>query len=251
MHKTHPKKSFCFGVRADRSAKQALKVIENVLRLTRASCVCSAYQAVPVTRRCLHTTAEWRAVVWMTPLWQGAALVAVLCVCAGAASASPGLSPAARAAPSSLRHSHPPLAPVQDCNATAVLAAALRQLRSDACRSGVSHGGSGGAPYAAAGGAVSRGPSTLLSLETLVAAMALAAVDQDASEQQLRAVLDAQWTNGMIPHLVYMRDDPAAFPPASFWRTNASSAAFPPPDVFATSSVPAFPLHATAVLHHL
>jgi len=71
--------------------------------------------------------------------------------------------------------------------------------------------------------------------------------DQQRAQTELETLFDAQWANGMLPHIVF---DPAVppgryFPGPDFWQSNRASAS---PQGMATSGITQPPLHAAAAL---
>ncbi len=71
--------------------------------------------------------------------------------------------------------------------------------------------------------------------------------DEARARQELVTLFDAQWSNGMVPHIVFNPDVPAGayFPGAEFWDVQRSSAA---PRGVATSGITQPPVHAAAAL---
>lgn len=78
-------------------------------------------------------------------------------------------------------------------------------------------------------------------------AIGLARVDQEAAQRELRSLFRGQWSNGMVPHIVF---DPHTqegyFPGPAFWSTARSPHASRRPP---TSGLVQPPIHATAVRH--
>lgn len=76
-------------------------------------------------------------------------------------------------------------------------------------------------------------------------AMAYAHFDQDRAQQEMLSLFDGQWSNGLLPQIVYHKDEGEYFPDPPFWNTNRSphSHQFP-----LTSGIVQPPIHATAVL---
>ena len=63
-------------------------------------------------------------------------------------------------------------------------------------------------------------------------ALGFAAFDQDRAWQEIETLFAAQWADGMVPHIVFHRDDPSYFPGPAVWatgRTPASSGITQPP----------------------
>lgn len=71
--------------------------------------------------------------------------------------------------------------------------------------------------------------------------------DQDRAQVELEHLFAGQWSNGMVPHIVFNPavPDDAYFPGPKFWRSDAADAS---PDDVATSGITQPPLHARAVL---
>jgi len=67
----------------------------------------------------------------------------------------------------------------------------------------------------------------------------------DRAATELTTLFDAQWTNGMVPHIVFAGDDPGYFPSGSVWRSNRSPHC---PRGISSSGICQPPVHATAVL---
>jgi hypothetical protein len=51
------------------------------------------------------------------------------------------------------------------------------------------------------------------------AAMGYACFDQARAWRELERLLDGQWPDGTVPHIVFHRDDPRYFPGPEIWRT--------------------------------
>lgn len=51
-------------------------------------------------------------------------------------------------------------------------------------------------------------------------ALGFATFDRDRAWQELNLLVEGQWPNGMIPHIIFRRDDPDYFPGPSVWRAN-------------------------------
>ncbi len=52
--------------------------------------------------------------------------------------------------------------------------------------------------------------------------------DRDRAWRELELLLEGQWQNGMIPSIIFRRDDPDYFPGPSIWQTQTASLAVPP-----------------------
>jgi hypothetical protein len=71
--------------------------------------------------------------------------------------------------------------------------------------------------------------------------------DQQRAQTELETLFDAQWANGMLPHIVFNPAVPPGsyFPGPDFWQSNRASGA---PQGIATSGITQPPLHAAAAL---
>ncbi len=54
-------------------------------------------------------------------------------------------------------------------------------------------------------------------------ALGFATFDRERAWRELELLLDGQWTNGMIPHILFRRDDPDYFPGPSVWQTSGGA----------------------------
>lgn len=54
-------------------------------------------------------------------------------------------------------------------------------------------------------------------------ALGFATFDRDRAWQELELLLEGQWANGMIPHIIFRRDDPDYFPGPSVWQTSGGA----------------------------
>lgn len=77
-------------------------------------------------------------------------------------------------------------------------------------------------------------------------AMGYAHYDQPRAEQELCSLFAGQWTNGLLPHIVFNPQATGYFPGPEVWRTTSNAAASQNPR---TSGIVQPPVHATAVLH--
>ncbi|MEB3211080.1 MAG: trehalase family glycosidase [Leptolyngbyaceae bacterium] len=80
-------------------------------------------------------------------------------------------------------------------------------------------------------------------------AMGLAHFDEGRAMQELRSLFNAQWSNGLVPHIVFHNWQPGDrfyFPGPDYWQTERSPFA---PEHVATSGIIQPPIHATAALH--
>lgn len=76
-------------------------------------------------------------------------------------------------------------------------------------------------------------------------AIGLVRVDQARAESELRSLFAGQWTNGLLPHIVFSGDR-EYFPGPDFWGTDG---AMPAPEHPRTSGIVQPPVHATAAWH--
>ncbi|MEM8925857.1 MAG: trehalase family glycosidase [Actinomycetota bacterium] len=67
----------------------------------------------------------------------------------------------------------------------------------------------------------------------------------DRAVLELETLFDAQWTNGMVPHIVFADNDPGYFPGGTYWRSEVSAHC---PQGVSSSGICQPPVHATAVL---
>ena len=77
-------------------------------------------------------------------------------------------------------------------------------------------------------------------------ALAYAHYDQPRAEEELRALFAAQWTNGLLPHIVFNPAASGYFPGPEVWCTHGLPHA---PADRSTSGIVQPPVHATAALH--
>jgi hypothetical protein len=71
--------------------------------------------------------------------------------------------------------------------------------------------------------------------------------DQGRAERELRSLFAGQWSNGLLPHIVFADGGGGAyFPGPEFWQTERSGDAPPSPR---TSGIVQPPIHATAAWH--
>ena len=71
--------------------------------------------------------------------------------------------------------------------------------------------------------------------------------DQERAQTELETLFGAQWTNGMLPHIVFSPAVPPGsyFPGPDFWQSHRASGS---PQSIATSGITQPPLHAAAAL---
>lgn len=60
--------------------------------------------------------------------------------------------------------------------------------------------------------------------DSALVALGLATFDRDRAWQEIETLMGAQWDNGMVPHIVFWRDDEGYFPGSNEWGTNHSPA---------------------------
>jgi mannosylglycerate hydrolase len=80
------------------------------------------------------------------------------------------------------------------------------------------------------------------SWDSACVAMGYASWDQARAEGELRSLFAGQWSNGLLPHIVFT-DGARYFPGPEFWQTERSSDA---PGLPRTSGIVQPPIHATA-----
>ena len=81
------------------------------------------------------------------------------------------------------------------------------------------------------------------SWDAALIAVGYAHFNQERAEQELRHLFTGQWSNGMLPHMIFNPDVKDYFPGPEFWKTNRSQNA---PDGVKTSGGVQPPVHATA-----
>ncbi|MFO7548262.1 MAG: trehalase family glycosidase [Acidimicrobiia bacterium] len=77
-------------------------------------------------------------------------------------------------------------------------------------------------------------------------AMGYAHYHQERAEQELSSLFRGQWSNGLLPHIVFTDGDHAYFPGPEFWQTERNPYA---PRYPRTSGIVQPPVHATAAFH--
>jgi hypothetical protein len=70
--------------------------------------------------------------------------------------------------------------------------------------------------------------------------------NSDRATKELKYLFDAQWTNGMIPHIVFNEKEKTYFPSADFYDVSRSPNA---PKHIRTSGITDPPMHAIACLY--
>lgn len=55
--------------------------------------------------------------------------------------------------------------------------------------------------------------------DSAFAALGFGTFDRDRAWRELETLFEAQWSDGMVPHIVFRRDDPDYFPGPSVWKT--------------------------------
>ena len=83
------------------------------------------------------------------------------------------------------------------------------------------------------------------SWDSALIAIAYAHYDRERAEKEFRHLFEAQWSNGLLPQIVFNPRFRDYFPGPSFWNANESPHA---PKRLETSGVVMPPIHATAVL---
>lgn len=162
-------------------------------------------------RRSRHSAAAWAA----------SALVLALCVlprARGLSAASPSLA--------------------FGCNASAAARGAYEALRDGYWDSSVK----ATTPFGPRNGKVQR------AVDSIFASMAYAHFDQSRAEAEMKYLLGAQWTTGMLPNARYFNtteESTRAFPPPELWGDHTKA-----PQGVTTSGLATLPLHAHAVLHN-
>ena len=86
------------------------------------------------------------------------------------------------------------------------------------------------------------------SWDSAFVAIGLARLDVPRAVTELRSLLSAQWSTGMVPHIVFSPGDAEYFPGPDRWGTDAAPGR--PPD-HRTSGICQPPVHAIAVAHIL
>ena len=77
-------------------------------------------------------------------------------------------------------------------------------------------------------------------------AIGYAHYNQTRAEQELRSLFEGQWTNGLVPHIVFSPEPTDYFPSFPFWEIEHNPLA---PTQRQTSGIVQPPVHATAALH--
>ncbi|HEY4385914.1 MAG TPA: trehalase family glycosidase, partial [Ktedonobacteraceae bacterium] len=84
------------------------------------------------------------------------------------------------------------------------------------------------------------------SWDSAFVAIGYAHYDQERAEREMRTLFEGQWSNGMIPHIVFADQADDYFPPPAFWETGRIAMAS---RSHGTSGIVQPPVHATAILH--
>lgn len=84
------------------------------------------------------------------------------------------------------------------------------------------------------------------SWDSAFAAIGYAHYDQSRAECEMRSLFEGQWSNGLIPQIVFADQTDDYFPPPAFWETERIAQV---PKNRRTSGVIQPPVHATAILH--
>jgi len=58
--------------------------------------------------------------------------------------------------------------------------------------------------------------------DSVFAALGLAAFDNDRAWQELETLFEAQWADGMVPHIVFRQNDPDYFPGPDVWQSGTT-----------------------------
>ena len=58
--------------------------------------------------------------------------------------------------------------------------------------------------------------------DSAFAALGFAVFDRDRAWREIETLFDAQWPDGMIPHIVFRRNDPDYFPGPNVWQTGST-----------------------------
>jgi glycogen debranching enzyme len=77
-------------------------------------------------------------------------------------------------------------------------------------------------------------------------AMGQVHLDQQRAQAELQSLFAAQWSSGLVPHIVFVDNGNSYFPGAEVWQSQRSAAA---PNQPRTSGIVQPPVHATAVWH--
>jgi len=72
--------------------------------------------------------------------------------------------------------------------------------------------------------------------DSAFAALGFAEFDLDRAWRELETLVEGQWPNGMIPHIIFRRDDPDYFPGPPVWNTGREppTSGYTQPPVLAT-----------------
>ncbi|MCW9706225.1 MGH1-like glycoside hydrolase domain-containing protein [Fodinibius salsisoli] len=81
-------------------------------------------------------------------------------------------------------------------------------------------------------------------------AIGYATYRQERAEEELQRLFSGQWSNGMVPHIIFNDNDKESdyFPGSDFWQTEHLSQS---PNTVSTSGICQPPIHATAIRHLL
>ena len=58
--------------------------------------------------------------------------------------------------------------------------------------------------------------------DSAFSALGIATYDYDRALKEIESLVEAQWSDGMIPHIIFRNDDPDYFPGPSVWGTNTT-----------------------------
>ena len=56
--------------------------------------------------------------------------------------------------------------------------------------------------------------------DSIFAALGFAVFDRARAWQEIETLFDAQWADGMVPHIVFRKNDPSYFPGPGIWQSN-------------------------------
>ncbi len=76
--------------------------------------------------------------------------------------------------------------------------------------------------------------------DSVFVSLGLATFDRDRAWRELETLFEAQWPDGMVPHIIFRADDPSYFPGPSVWRAGTGP--------LASSGITQPPVAASAIL---
>jgi alpha,alpha-trehalase len=56
--------------------------------------------------------------------------------------------------------------------------------------------------------------------DSVFAALGFAVFDRDRAWQEIETLFEGQWADGMVPHIVFRKNDPSYFPGPDIWKSN-------------------------------